>query len=177
MLNSQIILGLYREANLQLMLSSPPLAEHLARPHLTQAHDKFILFQRRGYLNSSSFLVKCFHHEQHNFVIVCLLSGYIHSKAGRIFSKIIDECTRAKGVASIGLHTQLAYHITDQRFLRSLYLYDFKTARRPKKAPKQADKDEMALDFELGEEGVDGSRSAFGFLLKQEAPSKSEKVR
>lgn len=177
MLSSQIILGLYRDGNLQLMLSAPPLPEEEAQPHLAEAHNKFLVFQRRDYLNSSAFVVKCFRHEQHNFVLVGLLSGLSHSKASRIFGRAIDECTRAKGVPSMTLHTQLTFHITDQRFLRSLFLYDFSRARpapppQPKDQPPETD-----LGFDLSDVGVDGSHSAFGFLQKMEPPTKTNKVK
>jgi hypothetical protein len=177
MLNTQIILGLYRESTLKLMVSSPPLNESLAKHPLTEAYKKYCSFQSRDYLNSSNFLVKCFYHEQHNFIIICLISGYIYSKANKIFNRVIDLCFKSEGIPTVSLNMKLQRILKDQRIEKWLASYDFKKATHVKKVKEGENKDEIGFGLELGDDDIDGSENVFGFLQKQEAPDKSGKVR
>ena len=177
MLNSQILLGLYKDSTLNLMISSPPLSENESLGPLSEAHKKFVLYQRRDYLSTNSFLVKCFRHEKHNFVIICLISSQNYSRARRIFSKVIEECTRAQGVPTMDLYAHLFNHINDRRIQRSLFNHDFRMTRHIRKEKDaQKKEDDLELGFEIDSVAVDGNESVFGFLQKNEPPAKSSKV-
>ena len=172
-------MGLYRDSNLNLMLSSPPLPDITIVSQLKQAYKKFVLYSKRDYLNSNSFLVKCFHHDKHNFVIICLISSCFYSKTSRIFNKIIDVCTKARGNVTMNLHTQLTFNISNHRINRLLFDYDFtkcKYVKKSKETEKKDDNNIADIGFELGEIGIDGNQSVFGFLQKDEPPEKLERV-
>ena len=178
MLNAQTIIGLYRESTLGLMVSFPPLPDFDMAGLLAEAFSKYFLFQKRNYINSRSFLVKCFQNNQHNFTIICLTSDHNSQRTAKIFHSVIDKCSKAEGRPTLTLYNQLLYFISFRNLKHLFYFYDFENTKSQKKAKEQEDakEDQMQLDFQLNDVVVDGTQSVFGFLQKSEPPMKSGKV-
>lgn len=176
MLNSQTILGLYKEKTLSLVVQWPPKALAPAEHLLEQAFKKFQLFQKRGYLNYSGFLVKCFHLEKLNLYIIGLFCVNQFHKIGKLFNKIIETASKSNGLITLNLSSNLETLISENKNVSNWRLYDFEQSRKKAKKKENKEEKEMSLGLDLNIQKASSSESIFGFLNVDYSPENSRKV-